>query len=81
MIVGTKVEFENLADFVLRDYLGDEYESPNPINIQAFAKDYYKYAALGKTPTEIAEEDGVAQPSVFESIERAKAKIEKLKNK
>lgn len=42
---------------------------------------YYKYAALGKTPTEIAEEDGVAQPSVFESIERAKAKIEKLKNK
>lgn len=42
MIVGTKVEFENLADFVLRDYLGDEYESPNPINIQAFAKDYLK---------------------------------------
>ncbi len=42
MIVGTKVEFENPADFVLRDYLGDEYESPNPINIQAFAKDYLK---------------------------------------
>ena len=42
---------------------------------------YYKFAALGKTPTEIAEEEGVAQPSVFESIERAKEKIEKLKNK
>lgn len=44
-------------------------------------KRYYKFAALGKTPTEIAAEEGVAQPSVFESIERAKAKIEKLKNK
>lgn len=45
-------------------------------------KRYYKFAALGKTPTEIAEEEeGVAQSSVFESIERAKAKIEKLKNK
>jgi len=44
-------------------------------------KRYYKSVALGKTPTEIASEEGVAQPSVFESIERAKARIEKLKSK
>ncbi len=43
-------------------------------------KRYYKYAALGMTPTEIAQEEGTAQPSVFESIERAKARIEKYKN-
>ncbi len=42
---------------------------------------YYKHIALGKSPTEIAAEEGVAQQSVFESIERAKAKIEKLKKK
>ena len=42
---------------------------------------YYKHVALGKSPTEIAAEEGVAQQSVFESIERAKARIEKLKKK
>ena len=42
---------------------------------------YYKHIALGNSPTEIAAEEGVAQPSVFESIERAKARIEKLKAK
>ncbi len=44
-------------------------------------KRYYKHAALGKTPTEIADEEGTAQSSVFESLERAKARIEKYKKK
>lgn len=42
MIVGTKLEFESLAEYILRDYLGNEYESPMPIDIQAFATDYLK---------------------------------------
>lgn len=42
MIIGTKVEFENLADYILRDYLGSEYESYKPFDINAFAKDYLK---------------------------------------
>ena len=42
MIIGTKVEFENLADYILRDYLGSEYESFKPFDVNAFAKDYLK---------------------------------------
>lgn len=42
MIIGTKKEFENLADYVLRDYLGNEYESDKPFDVNAFAKDYLK---------------------------------------
>ena len=42
MIIGTKVEFENLADYILRDYLGSEYESYKPFDVNAFAKDYLK---------------------------------------
>lgn len=42
MIIGTKTEFENLADYILRDYLGSEYDSYSPLNVDAFAKDYLK---------------------------------------
>ena len=43
MIIGTKQEFENLADYVLRDYLGSEYESSySPFNVTAFAEEYLK---------------------------------------
>ena len=42
MSIGTKVEFENLADYILRDYLGSEYESYKPFDVNAFAKDYLK---------------------------------------
>ena len=42
MIVGTKAEFERLADFILHDYLGNAYDSYDPLDIQAFAKDYLK---------------------------------------
>ena len=42
MIIGTKAEFEQLADFILRDYLGNTYDSYDPLDIQAFAKDYLK---------------------------------------
>jgi hypothetical protein len=42
MIIGTKVEFEHLADCILRDYLGSEYDSYKPFDVQAFAKDYLK---------------------------------------
>ena len=42
MIIGTKVEFEHLADCILRDYLGSEYNSYKPFDVQAFAKDYLK---------------------------------------
>lgn len=42
MIIGTKTEFENLADFILHDYLGNKYESHFPFDIQAFAKNYLK---------------------------------------
>lgn len=40
MIIGTKAEFEQLADFILRDYLGNTYDGYDPLDIQAFAKDY-----------------------------------------
>ena len=42
MIVGTKAEFERLADFILHDYLGNAYDGYDPLDIQAFAKDYLK---------------------------------------
>ena len=42
MIIGTRVEFENLADCILRDYLGDEYESHHPFNVTVFAQEYLK---------------------------------------
>ena len=42
MIIGTKAEFEQLADFILRDYLGNTYDGYDPLDIQAFAKDYLK---------------------------------------
>ena len=42
MIIGTKAEFEQLADFILRDYLGNAYDSYDPLDIQAFANDYLK---------------------------------------
>ena len=42
MIVGTKAEFERLADFILRDYLGNAHAGYHPLDIQAFAKDYLK---------------------------------------
>ena len=42
MIIGTKIEFERLADYILRDYLGSEYESYKPFDVNAFAKDYLK---------------------------------------
>ena len=43
MIIGTKVDFENLADLMLRDYLGSEYESYSPFNVTAFAKEYHDF--------------------------------------
>ena len=42
MIIGTKTEFENLAEYILRDYLGARYDSCEPFDIQAFAKNYLK---------------------------------------
>lgn len=42
MIIGTKIEFETLADFILRDYLGNDYDSYIPFDVQAFAKEYLK---------------------------------------
>lgn len=42
MIVGTKAEFEQLADFILRDYLGSAYDGYRPLDIEAFAADYLK---------------------------------------
>ena len=42
MIIGTKTEFESLADFILRDYLGNNYDCFTPLDIQAFAKNYLK---------------------------------------
>ena len=42
MIIGTKLEFENLADFILRDYLGNQYDCYIPFDVQAFAKEYLK---------------------------------------
>ena len=40
MIIGTKAEFEQLADFILRDYLGNTYDSYEPVDIQACGNDY-----------------------------------------
>lgn len=42
MIVGTKLEFENLADFILRDYLGEKYNGYYPFDVQDFANNYLK---------------------------------------
>ena len=42
MIVGTKAEFENLADLMLRDYLGRDYDNYNPFDISSFAMNYLK---------------------------------------
>lgn len=42
MIIGTKTDFENLADFILRDYLGNDYDCYKPLDIQAFAQNYLK---------------------------------------
>lgn len=42
MIIGTKTEFESLADFILRDYLGNNYDCFTPLDIQAFAETYLK---------------------------------------
>lgn len=42
MIIGTKTDFENLADFILRDYLGNDYDCYKPLDIQAFAENYLK---------------------------------------
>ena len=33
MIIGTKAEFEQLADFILRDYLGNTYDGYDPLDI------------------------------------------------
>jgi len=42
-IIGTKKEFEALADYVLRDFLGNEYGvSVHPIDIMRFATEYLK---------------------------------------
>lgn len=42
MIVGRREEFEALADYVLRDYLGDSYDICMPFPIASFAKNYLK---------------------------------------
>ena len=42
MIIGTKAEFENLADLMLRDYLGRDYDNYNPFDISSFAMNYLK---------------------------------------
>ena len=42
---------------------------------------YLKNVVFHKSTVEIAAKEGVAQPSVYQSIESAKEKIEKLKNK
>lgn len=42
MIIETKKEFKNLADYILRDYLGNEYESYKPLDVKAFANEYLK---------------------------------------
>ena len=31
MIIGTRAEFEKLADYILKDYLGNDYESYLPL--------------------------------------------------
>ncbi len=41
-LVGTKKEFEALADYILTDYLGTHDKIPRPINIIEFAEQYLK---------------------------------------
>ena len=42
MIIGTRAEFEKLADYILKDYLGNDYKSYLPLDVQDFAKNYLK---------------------------------------
>lgn len=42
MIIETKKEFKNLADYILRDYLGNEYESYKLLDVKVFANKYLK---------------------------------------
>ena len=42
MIKGTKKEFENLADYILHDYFGEDYDTPKPMDIFSFAENYLK---------------------------------------
>lgn len=42
MIKGTKQEFENLADYILHDYFGQDYDTPKPMDIFDFAISYLK---------------------------------------
>ena len=44
-------------------------------------KRFLKNVVFNKSTVEIAAKEGVAQPTVYESIESAKKKIETLKNK
>ena len=46
MIIGTRAEFEKLADYILKDYLGNDYESYLPLDVQDFAKNYLKLEIL-----------------------------------
>ena len=58
MIIGTKTEFENLADYIPRDYLGSEYDSYSPLNVDAFAKiiSNWIYPIVSSIPTNISKE-------------------------
>lgn len=40
MIIGNRAEFEALADYILRDYLHENYEKPIPMDIADFATNY-----------------------------------------
>ena len=42
MIIETKKEFKNLADYILRDYLGNEYKSYKLLDVKVFANKYLK---------------------------------------
>ena len=42
MIIETKKEFKNLAYYILRDYLGNEYESYKLLDVKVFANKYLK---------------------------------------
>ncbi len=42
MIIGTRAEFEALADYILRDYLGENYDRPVPVRIEDFAVRYLR---------------------------------------
>ncbi len=49
-IIGTKKEFEALADYVLRDFLGNEYGvNFHPIDIMSFATEYLKMKVSYRT--------------------------------